>query len=265
MSPVSLFDTIMLSFDPAFNSAESKESISISCDYPNVPLDSKNFVFKAADLFFKHTGKKAKIKIDIKKRIPIGAGLGGGSSDAASTLVSLNEFFGKPLSYEKLISIAALIGADVPFFILKKPAVAQGIGEKLFPFLNMPPFFAVIIYPGMEISTKWAYENFDTLDNLALTKHEKKIRKFCCRVKNGDDLIIKIYNDLEKAVIPNFNIIQKIKESFLKNGADYALMSGSGSSVFGLFYDKLKASEAFKALYYSKKSSWRIYFVKLLI
>ncbi len=262
MNPIRIFDTMRLSV----NMKASKKNISVTCDYPDIPQHNENIAFKAADIFLKNVDKKCEIDISIKKRIPTGAGLGGGSSNAGSLLLKLNEIFDFPFSQQKLLSIAASIGADVPFFILKKPAAAYGIGENLFPFLCMPPFFVIVVFPGVQISTKWAYEKFDSAHKLTLTKNEKKIRKLCFSdLKSYEDILKQNCNDFEKIVFVKHKIVKRVKADLLKNGANYASMSGSGSCVFGLFYDKLKAVKAFKTFYYLREKEWQIFFTRLIV
>mmetsp|Transcript_22635 Transcript_22635/g.10905 ORF Transcript_22635/g.10905 Transcript_22635/m.10905 type:complete len:201 (-) Transcript_22635:2638-3240(-) len=170
MCRIGLFDTISISFD-------TEEDV-ILCSHPNVPEDESNLALKAARLFFDYIKKNEHIKIIIKKRIPVGAGLGGGSSNAASVLLGLNKYYGVPFSIEELKSIGLQLGVDVPFFIHKRSAIAKNIGEKLSTFEALYPFYVVIIYPGFEVSTKWVYENFNVSNNLRLTNKKKENRVF---------------------------------------------------------------------------------------
>lgn len=187
--------------------------------------------------------------------------MGGGSSDAAAVLTALNDRLGKPLSTTALMDLGARIGADVPFFILGKPALASGIGERLEPFVNLTPWTVLLVYPGVAVSTAWAYKNL----NLRLTKDEKKLKKFHFdgRIfKVGDHMI----NDLETVVVKAFPVIKEIKQLLLKHGAVGAMMTGSGSAVFGLFADPERAQSARNALRNNQQSqNWTLYVADLLI
>jgi 4-diphosphocytidyl-2-C-methyl-D-erythritol kinase len=231
------------------------KDISVSCNDPEIPSDERNHAYRAADLFFKMLDIKEGVKIFIDKKIPAGAGLGGGSSNAAAVLSSLNSFFGNPLGFNEIIKIGGRIGADVPFFLFKKPALARGIGDKLKEYPFKIPYKLLIIYPGFGVSTKDIYNNL----NLRLTNCKKTLKKSPFERDFDPRLLC---NDLEPVTASMHPEINEIKKSLLKEGAERALMSGSGSSVFGLFHDYESAVKADNAL--SKNSKWRRFIVDII-
>lgn len=247
---ISLCDTISLKF--------STDNISISCDDPNVPDDYTNLAYKAAAVFFKALSYKKGIDIFIEKKIPVGAGLGGGSSNAATVLSALNRFFSYPFSRDNLMALGLSIGADVPFFIFGQPALATGIGEKLQYFKGLDKFYVLIIFPGFSISTSMVYKNFD----LGLTKSKKKIINKFLNIKKFDGKS-HVINDLETVTLSNFPEIARAKRSLVDNGAIGVLMSGSGSSVFGLYLDLENAMYAKKII--SKTKNYRTFVAEMLI
>lgn len=250
MSCVGLYDTLLLTFDT--------DRILVSCSNATIPVDKTNLAYQAAELFLKTAGIKSGVSILIEKKIPVSAGLGGGSSNAAAVLLGLNRRFGGPFTLDQLLSMGLTIGADVPFFVFGKPAVATGIGETLSPYNHLESLKVLLVYPGFGISTADMYKNI----NLGLTKCEKKIRLFSFENKDFD-IKRHLCNDLESVAIAKFPEIRAIKEALVKNGACRALMSGSGSTVFGLFFNSAAALAAQQSL--SKRADWRLFLVDLLV
>ena len=169
MCCVSLYDKIALTF--------GKRDIPVICAHPQVPQDQTNLAQVAAGLFFNNHTRHSDVRdqgvqIAITKRIPVAAGLGGGSSDAAAVLVGLNRHYDNPFSRHELRAMGQKIGADVPFFIDRKPAIATGIGEKLKPYNHLKPLKVLLVYPGFGVSTAAVYEKL----NLGLTKCEKTLK-----------------------------------------------------------------------------------------
>lgn len=209
--------------------------ISISTSDKALPSDQNNLIFKAAKIFIYATSLQISINVNLIKNIPIGAGLGGGSSNAASTLLALNELTGYPLSQETLLELGKKIGSDVPFFIKNINAcIGEGRGEilkEIKPIQN----YIILVYPGFEISTKWVYEN------LNLTNNTKRDIFYSF---NGEEWV----NDLEKPVIEKYPIISQIKKRLCDFGADLSLMTGSGSTVFGIYKTEEMALIAFDQL-----------------
>jgi 4-diphosphocytidyl-2-C-methyl-D-erythritol kinase len=244
MVAVSLYDEIDIrKIRTASKNPASDELIKISCDHPDVPPAEENIVYRAAQLILKKSRRAQPISIRIKKNIPVGAGLGGGSSDAAATLVGLNRLFKLRLSLAMLKKMALSLGADVPFFIQARPARAQGIGERLRALRGLPRFWSVIIYPGFPVSTAWVYGNLGAkltkpIVNTSITPSLKSL----------DGLTRRLENDLEGVTLKRYPEIGVLKQKLLHEGALRVLMSGSGSSVFGIFVSKQSAAKAFRRL-----------------
>ena len=235
MCCVDLCDTISLQF--------GGEDIWIESSHPQVPLDDTNLAHRAATVFFKTLNVKDGLKIFIDKFIPVAAGLGGGSSNAASVLTGLNQHYGHPFTRDRLMSMGLGLGADVPFFLFGKPALASGIGEKLEAYPGALPFHIVVVYPGFKVSTGEVFQKL----NLGLTNCEKKINKpFSINIEF--DPGVHLCNDLEIVTASEYPVITSIKEQLLIRGALGALMSGSGSAVFGLFSDSHTAVRAKQAI-----------------
>lgn len=215
--------------------------ISLSCDQAFIPQDKKNIVWKAAEKILELSAKDVGISIKLKKNIPVAAGLGGGSSDAAATLMGLNELLGTGLTDEQLMAIGLGLGADVPFFIFKKPALAEGVGEKLTPLEQIPKLWLILVNPGIHVSTSWAFRN------LNLTS-EKVTAKIPILYKSAAEVASILSNDLEAVTLNKYPVIGKIKEELTAAGADGTLMSGSGSTVFAVFANESAARSALEAL-----------------
>jgi 4-diphosphocytidyl-2-C-methyl-D-erythritol kinase len=255
--PVGLYDRLTLT-------PGSGGDIEIRCDADQVPSDATNLAHRAATLFFSalaETGRQSPtpgVHIDLGKQIPVGAGLGGGSSDAAAVLRGLNQLHGTPFDNERLRSLALHLGADCPFFIDARPAFATGLGERLRPVLNLPKYQAIIIYPGLHVSTAEVYKKL----NLRLTKRQKKIN-YSHFTGSNFDVRRCLFNDLETVTANAHPEIDAAKSLLNQNGALGALMSGSGSCVFGLFTAVQEAWRALAAM--PRHSGWRYYLAPLLV
>lgn len=235
MQTISLYDELDI---------EKNDIILLECNKKNIPVDKRNLVWKAAEEFFKYTKIKGGCKIYINKVIPDGAGLGGGSSDAATVLMVLNKIYETNLTKQELINIGVKIGADVPFFIIGGTCLAEGIGEKLTKIENKTNPYILVYKPDFSISTKWVYENL----NLKC-KPQFNINEIIENLRDGDKSFSKkIFNWLEEVSIHEYPEISNIKSTMKFLGADGTLMSGSGSSVFGIFFDEIKAKQAFLKL-----------------
>lgn len=231
MCCVDLCDTITLEF--------GLHNIQIESSHPKIPSDHTNLAHRAATAFFDALNIKDGLKIVIEKAIPVAAGLGGGSSNAASVLKGLNRHYGNPFAPDQLMSMGLGLGADVPFFLFGKPALASGIGEKLKAYRMPLPFHVVMVYPRFEVSSGEVFQNL----NLGLTKCKKKLKKPFFE-KSGFDARLHLCNDLEKVTASKYPVIASIKKRLLQCGALGALMSGSGPTVFGLFPDFNEAKKA---------------------
>ncbi|MBN2398169.1 MAG: 4-(cytidine 5'-diphospho)-2-C-methyl-D-erythritol kinase [Deltaproteobacteria bacterium] len=218
------------------------EGIVLRCPGSTLPEDRGNIVYRAAEEALAHAPGHTGVEITIHKKIPVAAGLGGGSSNAATTLVALNEMMGTPCSTEELMRMGARLGADVPFFIFGRTALASGIGDRLKPVEGIPRIWFVLVNPGFEVSTGEIYENL----RLGLTKEPIKYRmpRFITMSHVAEGL----YNDLEKVSLRLYPVLSEIKERLMANGASASLMSGSGPTVFGIFESEGAARRAERKL-----------------
>ncbi len=232
MIPIDLYDEIFLE--------KADKGVRLQCSDSSLPTDERNLAFKAASLYLKEADIKEGVYINIKKNIPISAGLGGGSSDAAAVLKGLNKIYQK-FSEKELLEMARHIGADVPFFLYSIPCLAMGIGEILEPLCPRTLHF-ILVTPHIQVSTAWAYREYDKLH---LTKSEQSsIKK---RWKKGDIKAL-LKNDLEKVTIRSFPVIEELKMLLLRKGAKGVLMSGSGPTVFGIFESRRDANRVVNEL-----------------
>lgn len=259
MCSVSLFDRIYI--EPS-----SGNQVQVECSVPGIPEDETNLAAKAANLFFEKAGRAdTGLLIKIEKKIPVGAGLGGGSSNAASILTGLNQYYGTPFSGEELVEMGVAIGADVPFFIFSKAAIAKGIGEKLDFCENVVHYYVILIYPGVAVSTAEVYKKL----NFGLTKSKKETKSRLLN-KRLIDPVDHLFNDLEKPAVLICSKINELQRLLLSFGADGALMSGSGSAVFGLFRELKRAEVAYADLKkYSEKRAacqdWQFFLVDMIV
>ena len=225
--------------------------ISIACDAPGID-PARNTLTKAYAAFADLADDAPGLEVQLVKRIPSGAGLGGGSSDAASLLLWLNSLQGDPLSHEKLTRAALAVGADVPFFLSGRPSRVTGIGEVVEPLAgNMPPLFLVLVCPDIHVATGEAFARLDELraakPAAGLATPQNSLTK-AARAANGNRLIgaacLDLTNDLEAVVFPRHPQLAELKARLGGLGALAASMSGSGSSVFGLFAAQAAARAA---------------------
>ena len=233
LQKINLYDTLHFSL-------KKEKGISIIADHPALPTGKRNLVHQAAQSIFKRLCYKEGIRIKIEKRIPLGAGLGGGSSNAATTLKALNQLLDMNLSTKELMGIGAEIGADVPFFFFESPAIGSGMGERL-KKIELPALWCILIYPNFEVSTRWAYQHF------VLTKRRfhLKLHTFP-RTPKGISHILQ--NDLEEVVSKKYPQIGVMKRIICSVGALGASMTGSGPTVFGIFQRKGEALQAYKRI-----------------
>lgn len=220
--------------------------ISLSTNLPYVPSDERNLVYKAAKLLMDEFDIKEGLSMRLSKSIPVAAGMAGGSSDAAAAFVGVNRLFRLGLSQEELMERAVRIGADVPYCIMRGTALAEGIGEKLTPLSAMPEGYVLIGKPGINVSTKTAYEN------LKLDAVEKRpdIDGMIQDIQNKDlySMTEKMVNVFEPGLMEKYPVIGEIRDFMEERGALKAMMSGSGPTVFGIFDSKEKMNAAAAAL-----------------
>ena len=221
--------------------------VRLLCSDIKLPVDSRNLVFRAAANFLAAAKIADGVKIHLEKKIPLAAGLGGGSGNAATTLLGLNELFGQPLAIAKLDELAAALGSDIPFFLYGKPALATGRGEKVETLENLPAlagkaFF--LIHPGFGISTPWAYQNLARFP-AALNGEKGRAQKLVSLLQTADlkTAAREFYNSLEAPALDKFPVLALYQEFLREHGALAALMSGSGSTTFGIM-ENLAAAES---------------------
>ncbi len=214
---------------------KEKMGVKVKTSGINLDLPQKhNLAYRAAELFFQETKIQSGCLITIKKNIPVGAGLGGGSSNAATVLIGLNRLFGSPLNYTGLKKLAMQLGSDVPFFLLSVPCVARGRGEKLRP-VRLPRLDLILHYPGFSISTAWAYNQLDRIrEKLTSPLISPKILCYKLRRNELAGLAEQVYNSFETIVFSKYPHLAQVKNLLLANGAIVASLSGSGSTVYGL-------------------------------
>jgi 4-diphosphocytidyl-2C-methyl-D-erythritol kinase len=248
MQAIDLYDQLTLHKTP--------KEIIIRCDHPDVPKDENNLAYQAADLLFKERNLKGGVRIDIEKQIPVSAGLGGGSSNAAFTLKGMNQLFDLKLSNQKLHLIGSRVGSDVPFFLYSGQAIAKGRGEKIVPIGLYGDYWLVLICPNLMISTKRAYQNV----KIDLTAGKSFINLSCCDNKDGFFNGLRQFdNDLEKVVTSRYAVISQIKKTLENSGAIKSSMSGSGPTVYGLFEKKPQAEEVARKL---RGGDWQIFLTR---
>jgi 4-diphosphocytidyl-2-C-methyl-D-erythritol kinase len=245
MVPVSLYDEIEIR-KIRTTSEKGKASariIRVTCHHPLVPRGEKNIAYRAAEMLMQQVENEEGVSIRIRKRIPVGAGLGGGSTDAAATLIGLNRLLRLRLSTAKLEKMALSLGADVPFFIRARPARAHGIGERLHPIRKLARLWMVIVYPGFPVSTAGVFKHVRS----KLTKPLVNT-SISSSLKSFDKLAGLLVNDLESVTFKQYPKLSLIKARLLHEGAAGGLMSGSGSSVFGVFATRRQAARAWHRL-----------------
>lgn len=223
--------------------------IEVACSGVDLPPGEENIAAKAARRLLEYGQRHDGVRITIDKQIPVAAGLGGGSSNAATVLMALNDLLELNLSKSELMREGVKLGADVPFFIYENLAWATGIGDQLQPFPPLPAVWYVLVNPGIAVSTAWVYQNLGLTASTVLTK----LPRFLASV---DDLVTLLENDLERVTIPRYPLIAEIKRELIDLGARGALMSGSGSTVFGLFSEKRAADAAAERL--RRATNWRV-------
>ena len=230
MQRVNLCDTITITLTET-------PDITVTCGRKGVPDGPGNIAWKAARAMLDLSDCGVGADIEITKNIPVAAGMGGGSSDAATVLMGMNELLGLGLPEHRLMEIGVTLGADVPFFIFRKTALAEGIGEELTPMPAMPGVWVLLVNPGVHVSTAWVYRSLQLTNQSGLDKLPELYR-------NIEDICSIFSNDLEAVTIPAHPVIAEIKETMLREGAAGAMMSGSGPTVFGLFRERESAERA---------------------
>jgi 4-diphosphocytidyl-2-C-methyl-D-erythritol kinase len=240
LQPLSLADEL------EFESGGS--GVRLSCNVPDLPIDSGNLVFRAASVFLERAGIRDGVAIRLEKRLPLEAGLGGGSSNAAATLTALNRLYGEPLMPEALQELAAGLGSDVPFFLQPGPALGRGRGEviePLHPFEALRGAWVLLVHPGFGVSTPSAYRALAEFPELVRGR-AGRARELVEQLREADLRAAGegLFNALEAPVLRKYPILQIFQEFLAERGASGVLMSGSGSTTFSLWRDESEAREA---------------------
>jgi len=247
LQPIGLFD--LLHFE------RRTSGVALTCNNPDLPVDSRNLVHRAATAFFGAAEINEGVSIHLEKNVPLASGLGGGSGNAANTLLGLNDLFGRPLAQDRLGEIAASLGSDVPFFLQEKPALATGRGEiiaPIDPFPSLRGALMLLIHPGFGISTAWAYRQ--------LAKHPAALNGRAGRAQNlilllqTEKLAVagkEFYNSLEAPALVKYPLLAMFREFLGANDSVAVLMSGSGSTTFALAPD-LGAAERLRERFIAK-------------
>jgi 4-diphosphocytidyl-2-C-methyl-D-erythritol kinase len=241
---ISLADTIEIAFTP-----QPKTGIELQ-DHLAIP---DNLVERAARLVLEAARARGKVEIRLTKRIPMGAGLGGGSSDAAAVLLALPVLVGRVLPLSTLAELAAQLGSDVTFFLLGGAAVGIGRGTEVFPLPDLPPRPGILIAPGVHVSTAEAYRRLSP--NLTTELQQNKIFSFGCQVWSGG-VPETVRNDFETVVFEQHPRLAALKKRLVRSGASPALMTGSGSALFGLFRTSGEVSRALAGL--ERENAFRV-------
>lgn len=237
-----IMQTVTL-YDDIFIQKRKDKNIVVNTNLTFLPTNESNIVFKAAKLLKDEFNIKQGVNISLIKRIPVAAGMAGGSSDAAATLVGLNNLFKIGLNKKQLMKLGLKLGADVPYCIMRGTALSEGIGEILTPLNPMPKCYILLVKPPINVSTKYVYKNF-SLNNI---KEHPNIDGMINAINKGDlyNISNKLANVLETVTIKDYPVIEEIKNKMCQEGALNSLMSGSGPTVFGIFDNFNKADKAY--------------------
>lgn len=245
-SAISIYDDVELEL--------IDRGIEVDCvNDPLVPSGEENIVFRVAKEIMAYSNKNIGIRVKISKMIPSGAGMGGGSSNAATVLSGLNQLLKIHLPKEKLMKIGLRFGADIPFFLYGSPAIATGIGENLIKVKRLPKMPLVIVSPNLNVPTSSIYERYRP--NGSNTEQVDIPKEFSTK----KSVVKFLNNDLEAVAIKQYPIVSEIKQLLLKYGALGAQMTGSGPSVFGIFSDRESAEKASRKIMSKGDGSWKVF------
>ncbi len=225
-----------------------KEGIKVQTNLYYLPTNENNLVYKAAQLLMEEFDIRDGISIQLKKKIPVSAGMAGGSSDAAAVLWGMNQMYGLGLSCKDLMERGVKLGADVPYCILRGTALAEGIGERLTVLPPMPKCYLLIAKPGVNVSTKYVYENLHANDLKAEQHPDVDAMIEALKEKDLAALSSRMGNVLETVTVSAYPVIDRIKKCMMSAGALGAMMSGSGPTVFGIFDNQEKARRAYRGM-----------------
>jgi 4-diphosphocytidyl-2-C-methyl-D-erythritol kinase len=246
MQTIRLFDRLILT-------KTKQEGVELESNLRFLPVNENNLAYKAAGLMLKKGGVHQGVHIYLQKRIPVSAGMAGGSADAAAVLFGINRMFRLGYTQEELMQIGLSLGADVPYCLMRGTALAEGIGETLTPIAPCPPCHVLIAKPAISVSTKFVYENLHAETIQDHPDIDGLIRAI--EAQSLQDMIPCMGNVLERVSIAEYPVIGEIKEKMMEYGAMISLMSGSGPTVFGLFDSQEKAAEAKEKLLACRKAA----------
>lgn len=239
MFPLRLYDELR------FEHASGE--VRLSCNLPDLPTDRTNLVIRAAESFFAAIGRRSGVSIHLEKRVPLAAGLGGGSANAAITLRALNEMFDQPLDETHLARLAAELGSDVPFFLQEQPALATGRGERieaLGPVAALNKRWIVLVHPGFGVPTAWAYRDLVHYPELLNGQAGRAVAMIAAlRAGKFTSVGAQLYNALEGPVLRKYPLLAIFQDFFRQNDAPGCRMSGSGSTTFALAANETQACE----------------------
>ena len=240
----SLMQTVQLEDALELSLSDHHSTITLRCDEPSLKTDASNLVYRAAAAVLEGAGRTVGLDIVLAKRIPMGAGLGGGSSDAAATIMGLNRLLNLGWSTEKMAHLGQTLGSDVPFFFSAPSAIVEGRGEKVVPVQITGSRWVMLVNPGFPIETKWAYQQLSVSRTgvQPLSDVHAGLGKTC--ELSWEEVFQAAENDFEATVFKAHPILYKIKQKLLAEGAETALLSGSGATVFGVFRDETTARQA---------------------
>ena len=225
-----------------------EDEIIIKTNLYYLPNNENNIAYKAAKMLKEEFDLPGGVSIQLKKVIPVAAGMAGGSSDAAAVLFGMNKMYGLKLSMQELMDRGVKIGADVPYCIMRGTALAEGIGEKLTQLPAMPKCHILIAKPPINVSTKFVYENLHANDLKPQEHPNVDIQIEALKEGNLEKLVANMGNVLEKVTVPEYPVIDEIKQMMTECGALGAMMSGSGPTVFGIFTSYAKAQKAYQKI-----------------
>jgi len=248
MQSVNLADRIFIK--------EEKEGIKIKCSHPLIPVDTQSLTYRTAEKILSRYRVTKGVRIEIDKKIPLASGMAGGSANSASILVGINKLFTLNLNNKDLREIGEELGMDVPFCIQNGTALAYHRGEKVTPLSSInPALWTIIINPGFEIPTKWAYNNLD-LEQIKKEKNNTKAMLKTLKERELQGIVKNLFNSFEGLIIKKYPEIGKIKDRLIEEGSIGALMSGSGPTVFGIAQNKEEALEIYEKLKLEYKLIW---------
>jgi 4-diphosphocytidyl-2-C-methyl-D-erythritol kinase len=240
----SLMQIVRLEDELSISISDKHSSITLQCDDSSLKTDPSNLVYRAAAAVLEHSGRVIGLDLVLAKRIPMGAGLGGGSSDAAATIIGLNQLLNLGWSMEKMAHVGQALGSDVPFFFYAPSAIVEGRGEKVAPVQIKGRRWVVLVNPGFPVETKWAYQQLSISRTEVRPLSEAHAALGKTSALSWESVLHAAENDFETAVFKAHPALHRIKQKLFAEGAEAALLSGSGATVFGVFRDETAARQA---------------------